>query len=267
MKNRYFPIVISRDDRAEYIDALEQADAGNLKHLINLFVRLEKDTILQILDEGKSESEPQGDLVDHVVGAIVDRAKQRALTESEQMRSVNHIAAALQESVETYLNKKSQEIENKFASASIYLELNVSSDDTKSGGQYRLRSRIDEIGRRVPYPINLNESGCSVVLLMSPIAGLDYPILLFTLSLHHTGRELTGIMAATAFAEIGHYSEYIDKGQPHTLRHFGMLTFHNCAPEPFTFTWNDSADEVRPRFINWTEACLSIALRYWMDNS
>ena len=269
VKNRLFPIVISRDDRSQYIDSLEEADKGDLTRLIDLFVRLEKSTVLQVLDEGESELQPgpQGDLVDQVVGSIVERAKRRALTESEQMRSVNHIAAALQENAETYLNKKSGEIKDKFADAHIYVELNVSSDDTKLFGQFRLRSRIDEIGKRVPYQINLTEFGSSVFLFMYPISSNNYPNLLFTLSLHHTGRQLTGIMAATAFAEIGHFSEYIGRGQPQTLRDFDISTFRYCASEPFTFTWSDSAEEISDRFIKWTEECLSIALRYWMDNS
>ena len=269
VKNRYFAIIISRDDRTDYINSLEKADNGVLTSLIDLFVRLEKSNVLQVLSDGDSDLQPgsQDDLVDQVVGSIVERAKRRALTESEQMRSVNHVAAALQEIAETYLNEKSQEIKNRFTDARIFVELNVSSDDTKMFGQFRLRSRIDEIGKRVPYQINLNEFGISVFLFMYPISSMDYPSLLFTLSLHHTGRQLTGIMAVTAFAEIGHFSEYMARGQPQTLRDFDISTFRYCAPEPFTFTWNDSVEEVSPRFINWTEACLSIALRYWMDNS
>ena len=37
----------------------------------------------------------------------------------------------------------------------------------------------------------------------------------------------------------------------------GNAPFYNCTIAPFTFTWNDSAEEVNDRFINWTEACLS----------
>ena len=267
VKNNLFPIVISRDDRAEYIDSLEEADKGDLARLIDLFIRSEKNNILQVLDEGESESspEPQGDLIDNVVGAIVKRAKQRELTECEQMRSVNHIAADLQENVEIYLNSKTQDIRDRLASANIFVELQVSSDNTRIGSQFRLRSRIDEISKRVPYQINLNEFGSIVILTMSPISGMDYPSLLFLISLHHTGRQLTGIMAATAFAEIGHFSEYIAREQPHTLRDFDISSFYYCAPGPFTFTWNDSAEEISDRFIRWTEECFSFALRRWMD--
>lgn len=269
VKNRYFAIIISRDDRAEYIDSLEEADKGDMTRLIDLFIYSEKNNILQVLDEGESESppEPQGDLIDNVVGAIVKRAKQRELTESEQMRSVNHIAADLQESVEIYLNRKTQDIRDRLASANIFVELQVSSDNTRIGSQYRLRSRIDEISKRVPYQINLNEFASIVILTMSPISGMDYPSLLFTISLHHTGRQLTGIMAATAFAEIGHFSEYIAREQPHTLRDFDISSFYYCTVAPFTFTWNDDAEEIRDRFIKWTEVCLSVALRHWMENS
>ena len=261
VKKRFFPVVISRDDRPEYIDALEQADAGNLTHLINLFVNLEKDVILRAFSPG------DGDLVDEVVDSIVERAKRRTLTESEQMRSVNHIASALQEEARIYLTDKSQEIKEKLSEAKINVNFSVELDKTEQFGQFRLRSRIGEIGKWLPYPINFYESGYSMYLLLKPISGRQYPNLMFVISWHHTGNQLTGIMAAAAFAEIGHFSEYFAVGQPDSLKYSTLSKFHNCTVAPFTFTWNDSFEEIRHRFMNWIEACLSIALRYWMDNS
>lgn len=270
VKNRFFPVVISRDDRPEYIDALEQADIGNLNPLIDLIVNLEKTTILQILDEDRFESQPEleseGDLVDQVVDSIVIRAKRRTLTESEQMRSVNHIASALQEEARIYLTDKSQEIREKLSAARINVDFSVELDETEQFGHFRLRSRIGEIGKWLPYPINFHESGYSMYLLLKPISGPQYPNFMFVISWHHTGNQLTGIMAAAAFVEIGNFSEYFAVGQPDSLKYSTLSTFHNCTVAPFTFTWNDSSEEVSERFIKWTESCLSIALRYWMEN-
>ena len=271
VKNRYFPVVVSRDDRAEYIGVLEKADAGDLAPVIDLIADLEKTTILQVIDEGRLDSqpelEPEGDLVDQVVDSIVDRAKRRTLTESEQMRSVNHLASVLQEEARIYLTDKSQEIKEKLSAARIHMDFNVELDETERFGQFRLRSRIGEIGKWLPYPINFYESGYSMYLLLKPISGRQYPNFMFVISWHHTGNQLTGIMAAAAFAEIGNFSEYFAVGQPDSLRYSTVSTFHNCTVTPFTFTWRDSAEEISDRFIKWTEACLSIALRHWMENS
>lgn len=42
-----FPIVITRNDRQEYINASEAADSGNLTRLINLFSRLQEKILIK----------------------------------------------------------------------------------------------------------------------------------------------------------------------------------------------------------------------------
>ncbi|WP_254444837.1 Fic family protein [Anabaena sp. UHCC 0187] len=45
----WFPLVLTRDDRADYIAALEQADQGDLSKLINLFAKSQKQVFLRSL--------------------------------------------------------------------------------------------------------------------------------------------------------------------------------------------------------------------------
>ncbi len=267
VRKEFLPIVISRDDRTEYIDSLEEADKGDLTRLIDLFVHLEKNTILQVLDKDVSESqpEPQGDLVDLVVASIVERAKQRTISESEQMRSVNHIASVLQREAQLYLNQKSQDIRERLREAHIFVEPGVSGETTQIAINPKVRSSLSKIDKWLPYRINFNESGRTVYLFLDVFPGTRTPKLTFVISLHHAGHQLSGIMAAVAFAE----TEYKDFATPTpggSIRN-DVPTFHNCTVTPFTFTWNDSAEEISDRFIRWTESCLSVALRYWMDNS
>ena len=138
VKNGFFPIVISRDNRTDYIDALEKADAGALTPLIDLFVRLEKNVVLQAISaiEDKVEPESHGDLVDQVVTSIVKRAEMRQVSESEQMRAVNHAAFVLQQKAQVYLSEKSQEVQAKLREAQIYVEPGVSGE-TRLCGQLR----------------------------------------------------------------------------------------------------------------------------------
>ena len=85
--------------------------------------------------------------------------------------------------------------------------------------------------------------------------------MVFVISLHHTGNRITGIMAATAFALIEHYTdEVLDEPKAS-----GTPYFRDCTVDPFTFTWKDDAEAIVPRFVKWTEECLSIGLRYWTE--
>ena len=51
VKENYLSVVVSRDDRPAYIDALEAADSGNVDAFVDFLVRLEKQTLLEALAE------------------------------------------------------------------------------------------------------------------------------------------------------------------------------------------------------------------------
>ena len=271
VKNGFFPIVISRDDRNTYIDALERADARNLMPLIDLFVQLEKNNILQAIEVGEShtltEPEPQIDLISQVVGGIVERAKRRRQSAAEQMRSVNGTARALRKTANEYLATKSQEIRNSLESGGISVEPMVFEGGPDSFNEHWYHNQVLNTANASQHWVNLNESRYFVRLALNPTVREEMPRLIFVISLHHTGRRLTGIMAATAFAEIEYYDEAVSNGSTQTAGSSVNSTFHNCAINPFTFTWNDLPEAITDRFTRWTEECFVVALRYWMENS
>ncbi len=49
LRKKWFPLLIARKDKPAYIDALELADHGHLDALINLFIRSERSSYLEIL--------------------------------------------------------------------------------------------------------------------------------------------------------------------------------------------------------------------------
>ena len=262
VKSRYFPVIISRDDRPEYIDALEQADAGNLTHLINLFVNLEKTIVVQAL--GPS------DLVDEVVDSIVERAGLRQASESRQMSRVNEVAVKLQEAAESYLSEKSQSIQNRLVEVNMFVNPDMKTGHTFGHYYHQYNDQMHEIAKKLQYSVNFSEYIYTIELdLETHNVGLA-PRMLFVISLFHIGHtsHSTGVMAATAFSEMQGPRPYSNQRHPELITtSLGNAPFYNCTVAPFTFTWNDSFEEIRHRFMNWIEACLSIALRYWMDNS
>ena len=271
VKKGFFPVVISRDDRSKYINALEKADAGDLAALIDLFVRLEKHTILQALDEGETETrlspEPQVDLIGQVVGGIVERAKRRRLSAAEQMRAVNDTALALRKTAAEYLEVKSREVQSSLEAGEILIEPMVSEGGPDKLNERWYHNQALKTAKASQHRVNLNESRYFVRLALNPPVRGDMPRLIFVISVHHTGRRLSGIMAATAFAEIEYYGREVSNDSAQTTGSSDSSNFHNCAVNPCTFTWNDSAEVINDRFIRWAEECFVVALRYWMDNS
>ena len=109
---------------------------------------------------------------------------------------------------------------------------------------------------------NLNENRYFIKLSVNPEGYRPQtPRFVFVVSLHHVGRQLTGIMAATAFAQM---ADVQDSGREDTEVP-NEPDFKNCALEAFTFTSGDNTDRVGQRFDTWIEGALAIGLRHWSE--
>ena len=84
-----------------------------------------------------------------------------------------------------------------------------------------------------------------------------YEKLAFILSFHHVGRELTGIMEATAFSKLETYEsddrESVDE------------KFFVCSLEPFVFTHQTNAGEISDAFDRWLDQALAVAVKEYGD--
>ena len=257
-KENYLPIVISRDDRTQYLDALESADAGDLSAFVSFIVQLEKRNILEAL----SEPEPIADsgIVDQVVDHIIEQIKRQNRDRQSQMRSVNNLAYALRSNAISNLTSQADQICHRLNQAGM-----TASRIIDFGGpdcqEYWYRAEVIQTAWEAQYWANLNESRFFAKLSINPEEQFHTTRLIFVISLHHVGQQLTGIMAATAFAQIKRF----DEPDSVELSEHTSPDFRNCTVDPFTFTWQDDAESVSPRFIAWVEERLSIALRYWSE--
>ena len=255
-KQGYLPIVISRDDRMNYIESLESADAGNLNPFVDFIVRLERRMILEAL--GEPEPVADSDIVDQVMDYIVAQIKRQNQAKQAQMRSVSNVAHILQDRVEEHMLSQATQIRQRLNETDLSVDFT-----TDRGGpgnrEHWYRAEVVRTAQNAQYWVNLNESRFFVKLSINPEGQSRTPRLVFVISLHHVGPQLTGIMAATAFAQIGSIQEYSIEGSGEPVG----PDFLDCTVDSFIFTWQDSAETIAPRFSAWIEERLSIALRHW----
>ena len=259
VKENYLPIVVSRDDRADYIEKLELADGGDLNPFVDLMVQLEKRTILQALGEPESETRPG--VVAQVVDHIVERLQQQNQERAAQLRSVNEVAGHFSGIAENYLTSIGDSISRRLNEAGMSLR-----SFPDSGGpdnrEHWYQSQIIDTANNAKKWVNLNEARFFVKLSLQndlrDTAATRHPRLVFVISLHHVGRELSGIMEATAFALIEHHAD----GE---IQSAGASYFKDCTVSPFTFTWEDDARAATDRFTQWTEERFGTALSYWQE--
>jgi len=82
--------------------------------------------------------------------------------------------------------------------------------------------------------------------------------LIFVVSFHHVGRELTGIMEATGFSKLVSYEDSDD-------RESVSERFSLCSVEPFVFTHTTKVNEIGDAFNRWLDAALAVAVKEFGD--
>ncbi len=258
VREGYLSIVVSRDDRPFYIEALEAADRGNLETFVDLLVQLEKWTILDAIDETEPVAAEAS--VQHAIDRLVDQIRGHNLERQGQMRSVNDVASVLRtvasQKLETWANQISQRLND--AGFAVEREIRLGGPGQR---EHWYRAETDKVAREAQYQANLNESIFFAELTLRPEIRESVPRFVFVISLHHVGRQLTGVMAAAAFAEFGNYvGRDIEDPQE-----WGELYFMDERILPFTFTWDDDVATVSPRFEAWADQRLSFALELWSE--
>ena len=87
---------------------------------------------------------------------------------------------------------------------------------------------------------------------------VDRERLVFVASFHHIGRELSGLMEATAFAQLTAYEQSEDREQV-------LQDFFLCSLEPFVFTYRTEEEEIEAAFDNWLDAAIAVAIKEFGD--
>ena len=262
VREEYLPVVVSRDDRPAYIDALEAADHGNLDAFVDFLVQLEKDNILKALAEPEpiQSSRKVGQAIDNLVAQI----EQRNREEEPRLLAVTEIAKSLSEKATEYLNVQADHISQKLLDSGMPVLWRVNSVNRGNLGTW-YENRIVKTAQDAGHWVNFNQESFLLRFLISPSSqenGGNYS-LSFVISLHHTGRRLSGVMAATAFGQVVFHPHFnFGMEQPDTSL---VADYRNCAANPFTFTWADDAGVIAPRFFNWIEEALGEALGYWQE--
>ena len=263
VKEGYWPIVVSRDDREHYITCLEQADTGDLTPFVDFLVQQEKQTILQALSE--PEPAPALAVFDQVLDHIVEAIQRKQRAQEEQLRAVNDVATYLQSALRYYLDDRKEQVSRRLSEAGMTVLASISAGGPYDGRQHWYGKEVNTTAQNAGHWASSNEARYFAALLLrgSPDnpAHARLPVLRFVVSLHHVGKELSGVMAATAFARI-ESPQAIDEDDEAGARS-RELNFHDCTVTPFTFTNDESTEAIRPRFIRWAEEHLTIALTKW----
>lgn len=114
IRANWFPLIIRRDDRTRYLDALESADAGDLKPLVALIVESERRSLIEA-SEIAYEVSPITSTHDAVL-AVRDRLQRRGRIALGEWVQEKTVADALRDVATTRLSEVAQDLWQQVAS-------------------------------------------------------------------------------------------------------------------------------------------------------
>jgi Fic family protein len=254
LKAELLPLVIDRDLRAEYIKALETADAGDLSVLASIFARLERTAIMQALSvDVDAEISHQRTLTSAVIESLAQKFGRRREEKHAELRRVNALAAALRTRARWQLEQAFSELEDPLSDLAAP-QINFADGGPDRGNAHWYRFEVGQSATKAGKFANFSESHYFVKASIR----VDRERLVFVTSFHHVGRELSGIMEATAFSRLESYEDSDD-------REFASQDFFVCSLEPFVFTYKTSEGQITEAFARWLDAAVAVAFKEYGD--
>ena len=250
LRSELLPLVIDRDLRTEYIAALEKADGRDLSELAKQFARLECNAILQALSaDTEAETARQQNLTEAVIEDLARKLEKRRQQKQEELRIVNDVAAALRAHARTHTESVFNELARPLASLGAP-KIHVAHGGPDLGNEHWYKYEVAKSANETGKFANFAESH----YFLKSTVRVERERLVFVVSFHHVGRELSGIMEATAFAKLESYEESDD-------RECVSQDFFLCSLEPFVFAHQTSEQEIEDSFSRWLDSALGVAIK------
>lgn len=245
----WFPLVITRDDRAIYIQASEKADRGDLSDLINLFAKNQKRAFIRSL--GLSEqilSESRRTQI--VIASIADKLKQnQSITIQNRCHQVEEFAKDLYDLTLERLDEVVAEI--KLSLSSLLDKFQVFTVTPKPDGSqsHYHRYQIVETAKQLDYFANIRPYHQWIQLIID----VQYPTIIL-LSFHVLGHEYRGLLVCSACA---YHRDDSGEGESNTN------DIQPLSESPFQFSYADEKTTLNERFKAWLEEIIVNGLEYW----
>jgi fido (protein-threonine AMPylation protein) len=233
IKGGFFPLVVNRDDRAKYIDALESADESDLSPLVRLFSQLQKRALTKAI--GRAVDIRPVTTVEEALTAtrdmLVDLGRiipAEYLTAKENARNLANVVRIEFEGIAKRLSEDTSR-----ASPAFWFG---------AGGLAQAPlAEIRPIAERLKYDPNFSDFHQSVVLILK--AG-DVTSRI-VVSFHGVGAAFRGLLVAVAYFQAG-------SGEAVPI-----------SEDVFRVSYQETQNEIVPRFEKWLEPCIVEGIAHW----
>ena len=255
LKAHWLPLVVTRTDRANYIDAIRHADRGILRPLVDVFGKLQRIAIRkafsltdQVLDEAPA------------LDSLLARARKRLDDRTQQAEKDRDRAVAVADSLCEFAYQRAKAVATQTEQALSTPNFSVKCradcgrrNDEATENWFYLQS-VDA-AKKLDYFADRQRYSAWVRLQIT--AGHRTEILI---SFHGIGKHPSVVLGAAIMAYSRSRTERSTKGEgAHTQ--LGPVVL--LADEPFEFTPPEDPAAVQQRFQRWLDAGLLRGIVYW----
>lgn len=256
LQTSWFPLVLTRDDRAVYIAALEEADQGNLSNLVNLFSKSQKQAFIRSL--GLSEKVlSEARQTQAIISSIAEKLKQnQSASIQERCKKAEKFASVLFDIASSRLQEVAEEIKLSVQNFVDDAEIFAVSAPVGDPRSYYHRYQIAETAKQLDYFANLRSYHTWTQLVID--VEISTTLLL---SFHALGREYRGLLVCNACAYHRDKDDFSNEGE----RNINSIIsdIQSLTDSPFQFSYADEEENLKERFKQWLEDVILTGLEYW----
>ncbi|TIX93546.1 Fic family protein [Rhizobium sp. P44RR-XXIV] len=248
VKDGLFPLVVTRDDKPNYLDTLEAADNGNLKPLISLTAKLQ---ITQFRKATAiSEAILAEDDVQAALGGLIKAAGKIAADKISAFKGVFELAHRLEDDLEQRLKALAPTILTALQKVANNSSAFVTRSNEETSHYFRSQV-IENAKNHLDYYADTADfrSWVALNLRWSRRGQLVFAI-------HGIGRPFNGSLICAPFFE---FKDTDEDGQIRTA-------LVPVAEEGFVFFYNEDPERLASRFAPWREGVLKIVLKELSQN-
>lgn len=246
----WFPLVLTRDNRAVYIGASEKADAGDLSDMINLFAKSQKQAFIRSL--GLSEQIlTEARRAQVVIASIADKLKQNlSASIQERCQQVENYAEELFDLAFERFQDISEDIKLSLQSLVGNPQIFVVQSPTDGSKSHYHRYQIVETAKQLDYFANIRPYHKWIQLVIA----LEASTTIILLSFHVLGHEYRGLLVCSACA---YHKDDTEEGESN------INDIQSLTDSLFQFSYADSRDRIVDRFKQLLEDIVVTGLEYW----
>ena len=251
VKAGWFPLVVRNQDRAKYIGALETADNGNLKPLVEYFSRLQRDEFVRALNI--VEDVRQERRVAEAIMSVRRQLQQRRDSLVTEWEAAKSIASALRRQAEDRLNEVADDLRQQMRDVLEHGHYFASGAEDGGDRSHYYRYQIIQTARALDYFANPRIFRAWARLVLQNTNRTEMLI-----AFHGIGREFQGVLACSAswFQRVE-----TEDGE----REVEAVT--PVTDQVFLINYKEALAAASSRFSDWLEDAIVRSLKLWQETA